>query len=112
MISVETDWSAFETEPARWVNVVAAQVGGGAGAEGRPDGVILYLAHAEPPIMLGTLEQNREKFGKLKAISAIPVAKIVMSRERAEEVLRVLATTLSQFDQAAEMGKAQADART
>lgn len=108
-MNVRADWSAFEGMPVAWVNQLAAQVGPAAGDERRPDSIALFFGHAEAPLLTGSQEEIRAQVAGLATVRVQPAAKIVMSRERAEELLRIIASTLGQYDTAANSEKAALD---
>lgn len=93
------DWSDIGQVAVHHVNQFASNIGQAVGPNLVPEGIYLAFALATPPIILGTPEQIDEQIRALDGkIKAKPVAHIVMTRELAEELIRVIRIATDQFD--------------
>lgn len=104
-VSFEPDWSSADELPLIPVNQYVTQVGPGAGPMGVPDGIYLTLGTASPPIFVGDPERVREQLeshGNRVRVSAI--VRVVLTRQRAEELAEMLTIAARQFDVALEAG--------
>jgi len=105
-VSFEPDWSSAEPLPLVPVNQFVTQLGPAAGAQQVPDGIYLTLGTAAPPIFLGSpqrVAQQTSEYGSQVHVAA--VARLVLTRERAQEMASLLMTAVSQYDAAAQTGK-------
>jgi len=59
---------------------------------------ILFF-QAQPPIILGELEEREKQLGSLTAIPARCVAKVIVAPDRIEEILTLLKTQLETYRQ-------------
>lgn len=105
MRRVEVEWGNVADVGPTFVNQVIATLGVPAGEASVPDSINLIFGHAAAPLFTGTPEQIHAKVDALQSVLVRPVARLVMSRERAEELLQVLAQTVSQYDAAVQSGR-------
>jgi hypothetical protein len=63
---------------------------------------LISFFEAQPPILLGTPEENKARYQELGAIHAECVAKIIVAAERLPEFIQVLQTTLALYSAAKE----------
>lgn len=96
---VELTWGNVQDLPLNFVNQIVAQLGAPAGPEQVPDGIIVILGHAAPPVIVGSEEAIQRQVDALSSVQVQPLGRFVMSRERAEELLQVLAQSVAQYDE-------------
>ena len=84
--------------PLQYVNQMVSQLGVPAGDPAVPDSIHLVFGVVTQPVIVGTPEQVMEKVAQIRVVPIKPVVRLVLSRERAEELLQVLAQTTSQYD--------------
>ena len=68
----------------------------------RPDGIYLAAGHVAPPTLLGTPEEIEKHLDDLG--NELPVrvhAHVVISRDRAQELVQLLVETIAKYDAAA-----------
>ena len=107
-ITVSVDWSKAAEAPTLHVNQFVGQVGTPT-AEGNPDGVYLLLGSVRPPVIVGSDEEARRRaIDELKGGLKVTVHGCFhMSRERLDEMIRVLQTTAEHYDAAVEAARGQ-----
>ncbi len=93
------DWVDVDKTPVQFVNQMIGTLGTPAGPSQIPDSILLLLGYAELPIFLGEPEDIRRRQREVTSVPATTLGKFVMSRERAEELLTVLQTTLKNYDE-------------
>lgn len=102
---IAAEWEDLRTLDLVFVNQILATLGLEAGNPSVPDSITLTFGQAMQPILLGSPEVVARKIAELHSIPVKPVARVAMSRERAEELMQVLAKTLAQYDAAIERGR-------
>jgi hypothetical protein len=108
-VGVRLDWGAAESAPVQHVNQVIGQVGPPAG-NGTPDGIYVAMGIVHPPVIPPDDEGRAKRVAEL-ANSQLPVSvlgRFQLSREVAADLVRVLSTTIEQYDVAANQARAQA----
>jgi hypothetical protein len=97
----EVDWGPGSDLPVQFANQFAVQPGPAAGAQQVPDGIYVTVASIAPPIFVGTPEQvQRQASEHPKTLPVRPLIKFAMSKERAQELVAVLLTTIQQLEDA------------
>lgn len=102
MREIALDWGSVDNLPLQFVNQMVAQLGAPAGPQAVPDGISLIFGCASPPILVGSPEAVARKVDELQSVRVQPLGRFIMSRDRAEELLQVLARSLAQYDEIAE----------
>jgi hypothetical protein len=108
-VAVGLDWGAAESAPVQHANQVIGQVGPPSG-NGTPDGIYVALGIVHPPVIPPDGEGRAKRIAEL-ANSQLPVSVLGgfhLSREVAADLVRVLTTTIEQYDLAADKARAQA----
>ncbi len=59
---------------------------------------IIFFFEAQPPLVIGTPEEQKEALQKIKKVKAECVAKIVVAANRMPEFVNVFQTNLRQFN--------------
>ncbi|MDR6117290.1 hypothetical protein QE370_000474 [Aeromicrobium sp. SORGH_AS981] len=96
-IQMTPSWSVDDLtlHPINQVAVSLAPPAGG----GVPDGILIYLGHALPPILLGTEDEVRAQLtalgGELKVQGR---GLFLFSRDRAAELVAILQGSIDQYD--------------
>jgi hypothetical protein len=99
VVQFEISWDQAEDLPLQFANQFAVQWGSGAGADQVPDGIYLTVGTIAPPIFTGTPEQIQRQLDKhSKSVPVRPLIRLVISAERAEELVALLQTTLKQLE--------------
>lgn len=100
--TVHVDWSDAANAPAAHANQFIAQVGPPT-ESGMPDGVYLTFGHIPPPLVISKDPEMRQReIEVLKAgIQVEVLGRFHFSRERLAELIKVLQTTVENFDRAA-----------
>ncbi len=88
-ITLPVDWHVSENIQSRYAtNIVAQPI--------QHEFVISFF-EAQPPIFLGTPEENRTRYQELGAIRAECVARVIVAAERLPEFIEALQTTLAVY---------------
>jgi hypothetical protein len=88
-ITLPVDWHVSENIQSRYAtNMVSQPI--------QHEFVISFF-EAQPPILVGTPEENKMRFQELGAIRAECVARIIVAAERLPEFIEVLQTTLATY---------------
>jgi len=96
--AIPMDWSGAEDLPALAVNQVVAQLG----PSGHAGEITLTLGYASPPIMLDDdPAEIRRQLSEIKALRVRVVGRFSLTRERMDELIKVLQTTAAKHDLAA-----------
>ncbi|MFL6060644.1 MAG: hypothetical protein ACJ72E_05390 [Marmoricola sp.] len=95
-------WAGIDEFPAQLSNQALSQVGLPVG--GVPDGIYLTFGAVTPPAIYGSTPEVKQQQlasydGKLQVR---PVARVRVSREHAEELVKILNTVIGQYDEAVE----------
>lgn len=100
-VSVSLDWSAAEARPAQHVNQVLAQVGPPS-SSGVPDGIYVAVGSVSPPVIPADPGGRAERVAALGAsvLKVAVYARVSMSREVLDDLMRVLKVTADQYDAA------------
>ncbi|MET8908401.1 hypothetical protein [Micromonospora sp. NPDC004551] len=98
-ITVRVVWKDVDTIPVEPANQFAAMVGLPTGS-GAPDGVIIVMGYAAPPVLLGTPDEVRRTAADLVELPVDVKARFVLTRERLGELIKVLQITAQQYDEA------------
>jgi hypothetical protein len=103
--TIRLDWSGITTVPAQHVNQVIGQLG--PPTNGIPDGIYLALGSVEPPIVTDA-ESRARVVEELRAAGAkVDVrGRFHLTRQLADEVIRILQETEAQYDAAVHAAKA------
>lgn len=99
MREIDLDWGQVDQLPLQFVNQMIASLGAAAGPAAIPDGIVLILGCASQPVIVGSPESVQRQVDALTTVPVQPLGRYVMSRERAEELLQVLAKTVAQYDE-------------
>jgi hypothetical protein len=95
----EIDWAPANDLPVQFANQFAVQAGSAATAELIPDGIYVTVGFIAPPLFVGTPEQiERQMDAHPQTVPVSPLIKLVMSKERAQELVAALQTTIQQFE--------------
>jgi hypothetical protein len=97
--AIEVEWPETVDLPPVFVNQMVASLGASAGPNAVPDSIELLFGMASSPLFVGSDAVVAERLASLTSVPVVPHARLVMSRERAEELLNVLATTLARYDE-------------
>ncbi len=93
-ITLPVDWHVSENIQSRYAtNIVAQPI--------QHEFVISFF-EAQPPIFIGTPEENKTRYQELGAIRAECVARIIVAAERLPEFIEALQTTLAAYSAAKE----------
>jgi hypothetical protein len=106
--TITVDWGDTTGLPTAHVNQFAVVLGPPA-MSGAPDGIYMLLGHLTPPLILGTDQASRIR--QLEAQKNIKVnvhGSFHMSRERLDELIRVLQQMASNYDQLRDMTQREA----
>ena len=98
-LSVRLDWSETAAAPVWHVNQAIGQLG--TPVKGIPDGIYLVLGNMEPPVIPDAETRTRIINELLASGAKISVpGRFHLSREAADEVVRILQETIAQYDAA------------
>jgi hypothetical protein len=92
-VSLPLAWIGVEDVPVLASNQMLIQFSA-------KDEFLLTFGHVGPPIVLGTQEQQREQLKTLTYAPVKPVARLGLTRQRVEEVIKVLTESLESHDKA------------
>lgn len=92
---VPLTWIGIEDVPILTINQMLGQAL-------TPQEFILTLGQVAPPVLLGTEEQRREQLQMITFAAVKPVARIGLTRQRVEELIRILTETLHTADKMGE----------
>lgn len=98
MRAVEAEWVGVDDFTLQYINQIVAQLGVVAGDPAVPDSIHLMFGTAAQPVFVGSPERVAALAAQLQVLPIKPVVRLVMSRERAEELLQILVQTLAQYD--------------
>ena len=88
-LTLPVDWHVSENIQSRYAtNIVVQPI--------QHEFVISFF-EAQPPIILGTPEENRAKYQELGAIRAECVARVIVAAERLPDFIEALQTTLAAY---------------
>lgn len=90
------DWGDIAHQVPKPVNAILTILA--APAQGRPDGILVALGHAMPPLLAGTPDENAELLRSMQSIPAISHGVYTLSRDRAVEVAHALLAAVEQHD--------------
>jgi hypothetical protein len=90
-IEVPLTWIGVEDIPILTANQMVIQFTG-------RDEFILGFGQVAPPILLGTDEERREQLRQVSYAAVKPVARLGLTRQRIEELVRVLTENLANHD--------------
>jgi hypothetical protein len=92
-------WASAESLPLMFANAFVSQLGSQAGTAGPPDAIYLTIGQLAPPLLVGTPEEVAQQAARFNGtVEVRPVARIVLSRERAAELGELLQTVIKQYD--------------
>jgi hypothetical protein len=97
-VQISIIWPEVEEEPVFRANQFLGQIS--PGPTGAPEDFILTIGHVAPPVMLGTLDEQRATMSALGAVSVRTLSRVSMSRGNLEALIRILQTAVGQFDSA------------
>jgi hypothetical protein len=103
-IQVQVSWAGLDTAVVP-VNQFITSVGLPAAVTGEPDGIQLVLGYLSPPLLLGNQEEVLRKVRELGEIKVEARGRFVLTRSRTEELIKVLQTALTQYDQVREVAR-------
>lgn len=107
-LSITVDWGDATGLPTTHVNQFAVVLGPPT-MSGAPDGIYMLLGHLSPPLILGTDQASRiREFEAQKNIKVNVLGSFHLSRERLEELIRILQQTASNYDQVRDMTQQEA----
>jgi hypothetical protein len=93
-LTLPVDWHISENIQSRYAtNIVVQPI--------QHEFVISFF-EAQPPIFIGTPEENRTRYQELGSIHAECVAKVIVAAERLPEFIAALQTTLAAYHAAKE----------
>ncbi len=92
---VPLTWIGIEDVPILTINQIVGQ------ALTREE-YILTLGQVAPPVLLGTEEQRRQQLEMITFAAVKPVARIGLTRQRVEELIRILTEILDNADKMGE----------
>jgi hypothetical protein len=84
-------WEGIEDLPILLANQVIGQVG-------QHGEVILSFGQTAPPVLLGDPEQQREQAKEIPSVPIKPVARLALTREGLDDVIRILNETRDNWD--------------
>ena|SRR5947209_19481006 len=88
-LTLPVEWHVSENIQSRYAtNIVVQPI--------QHEFVISYF-EAQPPIILGTSEENRAKYQELGAIRAECVARVIVAAERLPEFIEAMQTSLAAY---------------
>lgn len=100
-MSIELDWTAAAEHPAEIASQFLVQMAMPSG--GRPDGVVLTVGHASPPVIIGSERMRAEQEARYDGRLPVDVlGRYHLSRVRAAELRDVLSKLIVEYDKAAE----------
>jgi len=111
---VRVDWSPIQEMDLALANTFVTQLGlpGGIGPRKLPDGILLYVGRLDPPFFLDDAEAAKVRFIESGSVLPVrPLAKLLISRERAIELMQVLESAVTQYDNAVSMSVEAVDGR-
>jgi hypothetical protein len=97
-VPVRVDWSPIQEMDLALANTFVTQLGlpGGIGPRKLPDGILLYVGRLDPPFFLDDAEAAKVRFIESGSVLPVrPLAKLLISRERAIELMQVLESQTS-----------------
>lgn len=88
-ITLPVEWHVSENVQSRYATNIVSQP--------LQHEFVISFFEAQPPIIVGTPEENKARYQELEAIRAECVAKIIVAAERLPEFIEVLQTTLAAY---------------
>jgi hypothetical protein len=95
-IQIGLSWEGVEDLPMLLVNQVLGQVG-------QQGEVILTFGQVAPPILMGDLDQQRERAQGIPFVPIKPVARLALTRAGLDDMIHILNQTRDNYDRALEM---------
>ena len=84
-------WDAVEDVPLVLVNQVLGQVG-------QQDEVILTFGQVNPPLLMGTREQQAQQASEIPFVAVKPVARLALTKAGLDDLVRVLQDTQRNYE--------------
>lgn len=91
--AIPTTWIGAEDLPVLFVNSFVGQIQPQEGA------FYLTLGQTVPPALIGTPQEQVEQLEQIAYVPVKPVARLVLTRSRMEELVAILQMNLEQYDQ-------------
>ncbi|MBA2713885.1 MAG: hypothetical protein H0U55_10095 [Rubrobacteraceae bacterium] len=86
-------WDGVENVPLVLTNQVLGQVG-------QQGEVILTFGQVNPPLLMGTPEQQAQQAGEIPFVAVKPVARLALTKAGLDDLVRVLQDTQRNYEQA------------
>jgi hypothetical protein len=90
-IAITAVWDGLENVPIALVNNALGQVG-------QQGEIILSFGQLTPPPLMGTVEQQQEQARQIERLLIKPVARLGLTREGLDDLIRILSETRDNFD--------------
>jgi hypothetical protein len=91
--TVGVSWAPMEAMPVSFANAFAWTVI--PNLDGRPGELVLSVGYLVPPILTGTAEDQVAQMAAVEKVEVRPVARLLMSQERAAELALGLSQVLA-----------------
>lgn len=94
--SVRLSWDAADQLPVVVANQLLVQIDF---ASGVPDTAVLTVGYAAPPIVLGTVDEQKQKLELISDVPVNPLIRISLTRRRLQEWSDLIGQTLAKIDE-------------
>lgn len=89
-VYLRVEWRFPEGMATRWTNNFVVQTQG--------DDFVLSFFEIRPPLVLGSLEEQREQLAALSTVQAEGVARVVMSAQKMQELIQLLQGQFERYE--------------
>lgn len=104
VIQIRILWRGLDTQPLHYANQFIVQHD--------PSGIYLTAGHLQPPMLLGSPEEQQRQARELGNVFADTVGRMFISRRQAGQLLVALQDQIEHYDKQEELGNASIDPGT
>lgn len=97
-LTLSVIWPGVDELPVLRANMSLIQIG--TDNAGHAEDILLTIGHLSPPVLLGTAEEQEMSARALGAVSARPLIRVSLSRERLQELINGLVQAADTHDKA------------
>jgi hypothetical protein len=97
-VPISLIWPEVEELPVLRANQFLGQIS--QGPTGTPEEFILTIGYVVPPVLLGTVDEQRATMRALGAVSVKALSRVSMSRGRLGELIQILQSLAEAYDKA------------